>query len=122
MQIDESEEQDRNADASIRKSLEPGSNVTLESALHSVKQPWQRSSTDDGMQIDESDEQDENAHASIRETLQPDSNLTLETDLFRKKHRQPRVSIESGIMIAAECPKYLMIDVHSKFTKNTDLI
>jgi hypothetical protein len=79
MQIDESDEQDEKADFSIRESLQPDSNVTLESTVHSMKQPAQRSSTDDGMQIDESDEQDENAHFSIRESLQPDSNVTLES-------------------------------------------
>jgi hypothetical protein len=43
------------------ENLEPTSKVTVESALHPLKQRAQRSSTDDGMQIDESDEQDKNA-------------------------------------------------------------
>jgi hypothetical protein len=60
MQIDESDEKDENADSSIRESLQPDSNVTLASAVHSLKQNSQSSSTDDGMQIDESDEQDDN--------------------------------------------------------------
>jgi hypothetical protein len=34
MQIDESDEQDQNADFLIRESLHSDSNVTLESALH----------------------------------------------------------------------------------------
>jgi hypothetical protein len=74
------------------------------------------------MQIDESDEQDENAYPSIRKTLHSDSKITLETNLFLQNQRQPSVSIKSGIMIAAECPKHLMIDVHSKFTKNSPTI
>jgi hypothetical protein len=74
------------------------------------------------MQIDESDEQDQNAYPSIRETLHPNAKITLETNLFPKKQRQPRLSISSGIMIAAECPKHLMIDLHSKLTKNSHLI
>jgi hypothetical protein len=68
MQIVESEEQKENADFSNRERVEPGSNVTLESAGHTRKQPSQRISTDDRMQIDESDEQDENANFSIRES------------------------------------------------------
>jgi hypothetical protein len=85
MQIDESDEQDENANFSIPESLQPDSNLTLESALHLRKQLWQRRSTDDGMQIDESDEQDENASFSIRESLQSDSNLTLESALHPQK-------------------------------------
>jgi hypothetical protein len=61
MQIDESDEQPSNARDSIRESLEPASNVTLESALHPSKQALPSISTDDGMQIDTSDQQSENA-------------------------------------------------------------
>jgi hypothetical protein len=68
MQIDESDEQGENACASIRETLQPGSNLTLESAEHSLKQNSQRCSIDDGMQIDESDEQNQNAYLSIRES------------------------------------------------------
>jgi hypothetical protein len=50
MQIDESDEHDENASFSMRESLEPDSNVTLASALHSEKQPLQSCSTDDGIQ------------------------------------------------------------------------
>jgi hypothetical protein len=70
MQIDESDEQEENADFSIRESLQSDLNVTLESALHPSKQDSQRTSTDEGIQIDESDEQDQNASPSIRERLQ----------------------------------------------------
>jgi hypothetical protein len=79
MQIDESDEQYRNAYFSIRESLEPDSNVRLESELHCEKQYSQRTSTDDGMQIDDSDEQYQNAYFSLRESLEPDSNVTLES-------------------------------------------
>jgi hypothetical protein len=61
MQIDESDEQDQNANFSIRESLRSDSNITLESAVHPLKQCSPSNSTDDGMQIDESDEHDENA-------------------------------------------------------------
>jgi hypothetical protein len=82
MQIDESDEQNQNPYCSIRESLQSVSNLTLVSAVHTLKQESQRSSTDDGMQIDESDEQDANAYPSIRETLHPDAKRTLETNLF----------------------------------------
>jgi hypothetical protein len=81
MQIDESDEQVKNARGSIRESLQPDSNVTLQSAVHRLKHDSQSCSTDDGMQIDESDEQDENADCSIRESLQSDSNVTLQSDV-----------------------------------------
>jgi hypothetical protein len=68
MQIDESDEQYKNADFPIRESLQSDSNVTLESAVHPSKQRSQRCSTDDGMQIDESDEQYKNADFPIRES------------------------------------------------------
>jgi hypothetical protein len=79
MQIDESDEQSPKARCSIRASLEPDSNATLESASHAVKQLSQSTSTDDGMQIDERDEQCSNAALSIRASLESDSNVTLES-------------------------------------------
>jgi hypothetical protein len=50
MQIDESDEQNEKAHFSIRESLQPDSNLTLESPVHPLKHPSQRSSTDNGMQ------------------------------------------------------------------------
>jgi hypothetical protein len=47
-------------------SLEPGSNVTVESIEHSQKHPRPSISTEEGMQIDESDEQCLNTSDSIR--------------------------------------------------------
>jgi hypothetical protein len=79
MQIDESDEHPRNANLSMHESLEPVSNVTLESPMHPVKQVSQSCSTDDGMQIDESDEHDENANFSMHESVEIDSNVTLES-------------------------------------------
>jgi hypothetical protein len=78
MQIDESDEQYRNTDCSIRESLESGSKVTFERLSHRRKQFSQMISTEEGMQIDESDEQARNADFSIRESLESDSNLTFE--------------------------------------------
>jgi hypothetical protein len=79
MKIDESDEQDSNANCPIRESLEPDSNLTLESLSQRLKHSSQSCPTDDGMQIDESDEQRENAEFSMRESLAPDSNVTLES-------------------------------------------
>jgi hypothetical protein len=76
MQIDESDEQFRNAPSAIDDSLEPGSNVTVERCLHSEKHLAPRSSTDEGRQIDESDEQLKNADSSRRQSREPDSHLT----------------------------------------------
>jgi hypothetical protein len=81
IQIDESDEQLENACRSIRESLEPDSNVTLERARHSWKHFSQTTSTDDGMQIDETDEHSENACFSIRASLELASNVTLESAL-----------------------------------------
>jgi hypothetical protein len=58
MQIDGSDEQAQEAEFSMRESVEPRSNVTLESLLHSQKQHLQKISTDEGMQMDDSDEQE----------------------------------------------------------------
>jgi hypothetical protein len=61
MQIDESDEHPENAELPRRESLEPDSNVTVESNLSPRKQFWQRVSTKEGMKTDESDEHSENA-------------------------------------------------------------
>jgi hypothetical protein len=58
MQIEESDKQEQNAPDSIRESLEPSSNVTLQSFMHDSKQYSPSISTDPGMQIEESDEQE----------------------------------------------------------------
>jgi hypothetical protein len=79
MQIDVSDEQCKNAREPMRESLEPDSNVTLESALQPQEQPSPISKTDHGIQIDESDEQPQNPSDSICESLEPDSNVTLES-------------------------------------------
>jgi hypothetical protein len=78
MQIDESDEQFRNRSFSMRKSSQPVSNVTFQSAGHQEKQLEQRILTDEGMQIDGSDEQFMNAPGSIRESVEPGSNVTRE--------------------------------------------
>jgi hypothetical protein len=85
MQIDESEEQERNAPASMRESLEFNSNVTVSSFSHPSKQESQRTSTDEGMRMDESEEQSINAPLSIRESLESDSN---ETEVRREPPRK----------------------------------
>jgi FtsZ-binding cell division protein ZapB len=85
MQIDESDEQSRNAPDSIRESLEPVSNVTIESLEHPVKHAAHTITTDDGMQIEEIHEQKPNAYCSRRESLEPGSNVTPENAPQRLK-------------------------------------
>jgi hypothetical protein len=58
MQIDESDEQEENADLPIDESLESDSNMTVERDWHSEKQPVPSISIEEEMQIDESDEQE----------------------------------------------------------------
>jgi hypothetical protein len=57
MQIDESDEQNQNADLSMNESLETDSNVSVERDLQPKKHVSPSTSTEEGMQIDESDEQ-----------------------------------------------------------------
>jgi hypothetical protein len=78
-QIDDSDEHNQNAYSSIRESLQPASNVTLESPSHQQKQCSQTTSTDHGTQIERSDEQNSNAYRSIRESFEPASNATLKS-------------------------------------------
>jgi hypothetical protein len=78
--------------------LQPGSNATVESALHPLKQFSQTLSTDAGMQIDESDEHSENANGPIRESFESASNVTLQSPRHNRKQRLPSISSggESG--------------------------
>jgi hypothetical protein len=78
MQIDESDEQQANADSLIDESFEPDSNVTVERDLQAERHLLPSFSTDEGMQIDESDEQSQNANSSIDESREPDSKNTFE--------------------------------------------
>jgi hypothetical protein len=66
IQIDLSKEQKEKAPSSIRRSVDPDSNVTVERNSHQLKQDLGRMSTDAGMTIDSSDEQYEKASSSIR--------------------------------------------------------
>jgi hypothetical protein len=77
MQIDERDEQFSNAEPSMHKRFEPGSNAIRKSEPHSRKQDWQSVVTEEGMQIDERDEQFSNAEASMDKRFEPDSNATL---------------------------------------------
>jgi hypothetical protein len=56
IQMDESDEQDSNADCSILDSVESVANITIERVRHPEKQYSLIISTDEGIQIDESDE------------------------------------------------------------------
>jgi hypothetical protein len=67
IQIDESDEHEKNAQRSIHESLELDSNVIVERNAHSSKQHSQIILTEEGIQIVESDGQNENAQPSIHE-------------------------------------------------------
>jgi hypothetical protein len=56
IQIEDSNEQCRNAESSMHSNFESNSNVTIERDSHSKKQFSQSFSTEDGTQIDESGE------------------------------------------------------------------
>jgi hypothetical protein len=53
-QIDRSDEHLRNRDSLRIDSLQPGSNVKVESWRHDAKQDWEIVSIDEGMQIERS--------------------------------------------------------------------
>jgi hypothetical protein len=93
------DEQCENADRSMRKSFELGSNVTAESPPQQEKQSLQRTSTDAGIQIKESDEQQENADSSIRESREPGRNVTVESDVHQPKQHFPQTSTDEGTQI-----------------------
>jgi hypothetical protein len=78
MQIDESDEQKKNARSLIDESCEPDSNVTVEREWHMEKQCPPSFSTEEGMQIDESDVQHMNAASPIEQSPEPDSKITFE--------------------------------------------
>jgi hypothetical protein len=99
MQIDESDEQLRNADPSIDERFEPDSNVTVERDSHPQKEPLPSVSTEEGMQIDESDEHLRNADSSIDDSRAPDSNVTVEREFHPSKQILPSFSTEEGMHI-----------------------
>jgi hypothetical protein len=68
-----------NPHLSIRESLQPALNVTVESLPQHRRQLSPRSSTDEGMQTDRSEEQTANANLSIRETVEPALNVIIES-------------------------------------------
>jgi hypothetical protein len=97
--IEESDEHSENADSPIRESLEPDSNVTVESDSQSRKQLSHTDSTDDGIQIDESDEQLQNAESPRHASREPDSNVTIESDSQSRKQLSHTDSTDDGIQI-----------------------
>jgi hypothetical protein len=86
------------AQASIRDSLEPDSNVTSLKALHDPKQPLQRTSTLDGMHMDDN-ELPLKALTSIRDRLEPGSNVTVDRLKHPLKQPSQRISTPVGMHI-----------------------
>jgi hypothetical protein len=68
MEIDKSEEHDRNACDSMHESLVSDSNATTDRRRQLSKQCWQSFSFRDGMQIDDRHEQYAKADSSIRDS------------------------------------------------------
>jgi hypothetical protein len=87
MQMDDSRMQFVNAESSMCKSPESGSNAKFDRLSQPEKQPRQRVSTEAGMQIDDSDEQYQNAEVSMEESFEPDSNTTVDNSLQPEKQR-----------------------------------
>jgi hypothetical protein len=85
MQIDESNEHWQNADLSRHSSLQPDSNVTVDSDGHFEKHSPESFSREEGMQIDESDEHCENVESSMHESLELGSKVTVEREVHEKK-------------------------------------
>jgi hypothetical protein len=79
-QIDFNNEQPESASTSIRVSLDPDSNVNVESDLHDAKERSPRQSTDAGRQIDRKDFQPQSPFVSIRVRFEPDSNAIYSID------------------------------------------
>jgi hypothetical protein len=84
--------------------------------------PLRSETPDQRIWIDESDEQSKNAHDSTRESFEPGSNVTLDKTAFSEQHPQHNSSISHPITIEAALPKYLIIDVPSKFIRKSSLI
>jgi hypothetical protein len=121
MQIDESDEQESNANAPIDESLESDSNVNVERDSHSQKHCLPIVSTDEGMQIDESDEQEENTDSPIDETFEPLSKTTSEMLSLPKKHPRSSRSMVFGIVTSRPLPKYIRIEIPSKSKRKSPM-
>jgi hypothetical protein len=78
-------------------------------------------STDEGIQIDESDEQSRNAYSRIRASRDEDSNRTIETVVQLPKQPQLNSSTKAGISTSIPVPKYITIELHSKFTTKSPI-
>jgi hypothetical protein len=105
MKTDESDEQNANAPASRRESLEPGSNVTVARLSHRKKQFEPTVTTEQGRQIELSDEHSANAAAPITESLEPSSNTTFDRFDRGEHHSAARLSVNEGIMTSDSSPK-----------------
>jgi hypothetical protein len=97
--IEFSAEQFENVDFPITCSFEPGSNTTVESAMHERKHESERIVTDEGMRMDGSDRQPAKAKSPIPSRLDRLSKTTPESDVQSLKHELPICPAEAGIAI-----------------------
>jgi hypothetical protein len=114
------------ARAPIRLNLEPGSNISDESEVHSEKQSSQNASTEDGMHIDSNVAQSANSRDSIQFNLEPGSNVSEESDSQPQKHSRERISIPAGTDIEqqpenAPGPIRVSFDPFANVTAETEL-
>jgi hypothetical protein len=79
--------------------MDPFSNSTLKSNVHSEKEDLHRISTDAGIRINFSDEQTENTDSSMQVSRETHSKATSESDVQEKKQELQSLSTEEGIHI-----------------------
>jgi hypothetical protein len=104
MKIDGSDEQSAKTESPILVSFDPGSNVTLVSAVQPWKQHSSSVSMDDGRQRCESDEHSTNEHRGMAESRQPASKIT--SEMLSLPERQPSLKLgrDAGIRTSDELP------------------
>jgi hypothetical protein len=117
MQIDFKSEQSAKDDSSRSEILQPSSNVTTESAEHSLKQPMQIFSVDDPMQIDRS-KQSRNADSPRILTLFPTSNSRNDKSVQQKQPDSIR-SMSLGILTSPIVPRYRTAELPSTFVRKS---
>jgi hypothetical protein len=91
----------KKASSPTSRNLDPDSNVTEESDLHSQEHQIPKTSTDAGRMISIKPVR-ENASSPIRDNFDPDSNATEESNPQSKKHFTPKTSTDAGRMISID--------------------
>jgi hypothetical protein len=106
IQIDSSDSHSANAASPKIETLQPGSNVTFERFVQSLKQDSGIVSMDEGMQIDSSDQHSENAKSPRVEGLKSAANVTEEIDRHPLKYPRKRLEISIPRGNSSSRPRY----------------